>query len=281
MPPVIARVGLSRSTIRKRYAFAGAAWYSPQDKFQKLAFDKFADSPLKQRRRRRLGRDAAALFLRRLDSRSGAKPTQFTTEIGQGRQPDRAIWSASVSPALTVAPNETKTFSARLYVGPKLQSTLDEIAPGLALTVDYGMLTFIASPLHWMLVELYALVGNWGLAIILLVLLIKLALFKLSEAQFRSMAKMKRLQPRLEALKERYGDDKQKYNAAMMELYQKEKINPLGGCLPMLVQIPVFFALYWVLLESVELRQAPFFGWIQNLSAPDPYFILPVLNALR
>ena len=111
-------------------------------------------------------------------------------------------------------------------------------------------------------------------------LLIKLALFKLSEAQFRSMAKMKRLQPRLEALKERYGDDKQKYNAAMMELYQKEKINPLGGCLPMVVQIPVFFALYWVLLESVELRQAPFFGWIQNLSAPDPYFVLPVLNAL-
>jgi YidC/Oxa1 family membrane protein insertase len=124
-------------------------------------------------------------------------------------------------------------------------------------------------------------VRNWGVAIILLVLLIKLALFKLSEAQYRSMAKMKRLQPRLEALKERYGDDKQKYNAAMMELYQKEKINPLGGCLPILVQIPVFFALYWVLLESVELRQAPFFGWIHNLSAPDPYFILPILNAIQ
>jgi len=166
-------------------------------------------------------------------------------------------------------------------VGPKLQSTLDEIAPGLSLTVDYGILTFIASPMHWILVELHALVRNWGIAIILLVLLIKLALFKLSEAQFRSMAKMKKLQPRLEALKERYGDDKQKYNAAMMERYQKEKINPLGGCLPVLIQIPVFFALYWVLLESVELRQAPFFGWIQNLSAPDPYFILPILNAIQ
>jgi YidC/Oxa1 family membrane protein insertase len=135
--------------------------------------------------------------------------------------------------------------------------------------------------MHWILVELHTFVRNWGLAIILLVLLIKLALFKLSEAQFRSMAKMKKLQPRLEALKDRYGDDKQKYNAAMMELYQKEKINPLGGCLPVLVQIPVFFALYWVLLESVELRQAPFFGWIQNLSAPDPYFILPILNAIQ
>jgi YidC/Oxa1 family membrane protein insertase len=149
----------------------------------------------------------------------------------------------------------------------------------LGLTADYGKLTFIAEPLHWILVKIHTLVGNWGLAIIVLVLLIKLALFKLSEAQFRSMAKMKRLQPRMEALKERYGDDKQKLSAATMELYQKEKINPLGGCLPTLVQIPVFFALYYVLLESVELRQAPFFGWIHNLSAPDPYFILPILNA--
>jgi YidC/Oxa1 family membrane protein insertase len=140
------------------------------------------------------------------------------------------------------------------------------------------MLTPIAEPMHWVLVKLHALVGNWGLAIILLVLVIKLALFKLSEAQFRSMAKMKKLQPRMEALKERYGDDKQKLSAATMELYQKEKINPLGGCLPTLVQIPVFFALYYVLLESVELRQAPFFGWIQNLSAPDPYYVLPLLN---
>jgi YidC/Oxa1 family membrane protein insertase len=209
-----------------------------------------------------------------------SEPDQIATEIVKTTGEPRYL-VRSASPALTIAPNETRSFSARLYVGPKLQTTLDDIAPGLSLTVDYGILTFIASPLHWILVELHALVSNWGIAIILLVLLIKLAMFKLSEAQFRSMAKMKRLQPRLEALKERYGDDKQKYNAAMMELYQKEKINPLGGCLPLLVQIPVFFALYWVLLESVELRQAPFFGWIQNLSAPDPYFILPILNAIQ
>jgi YidC/Oxa1 family membrane protein insertase len=189
----------------------------------------------------------------------------------------------TVSPPITVAPGQSQTIASHLYIGPSLQSQLDAIeqagiAKGLSLTADYGMLTPIAEPMHWVLVKLHTLVGNWGLAIILLVLLIKLALFKLSEAQFRSMAKMKKLQPRMEALKERYGDDKQKLSAATMELYQKEKINPLGGCLPTLVQIPVFFALYYVLLESVELRQAPFFGWIQNLSAPDPYFVLPVIN---
>jgi YidC/Oxa1 family membrane protein insertase len=280
VPPVVAKNGLFSLYNPEAYAFAGAAIYSPQDKFQKLAFAKFADAPLRKA-------DVAGGWVAMLQHyffaawiADPAEPDQFATEIVHNAGEPRYL-VRSASPALTIAPNQTKTFSARLYIGPKLQSTVDEIAPGLALTVDYGILTFIASPLHWILVELHSLVRNWGLAIIFLVLLIKLAMFKLSEAQFRSMAKMKRLQPRLEALKERYGDDKQKYNAAMMELYQKEKINPLGGCLPLLVQIPVFFALYWVLLESVELRQAPFFGWIQNLSAPDPYFILPILNAIQ
>jgi len=191
---------------------------------------------------------------------------------------------STVSPAFTVEPGQSHTIAAHLYLGPTLKTQLDaieqaNIAKGLELTADYGKLTFIAEPFHWILLKLHGLVGNWGVAIILLVLLIKLAMFKLTEAQFRSMAKMRKLQPRMEALKERYGDDRQKLGQAQMELYQKEKINPLGGCLPMLIQIPVFFALYYVLLESVELRQAPFFGWLQNLSAPDPYFILPVLNA--
>ncbi|MEO5625663.1 MAG: membrane protein insertase YidC, partial [Dokdonella sp.] len=176
-------------------------------------------------------------------------------------------------------PGETKVDDARLYVGPKLPSSLDQVAPGLALTVDYGMFTVIAEPLHWLLTQLHKLTGNWGFAIILLVLIIKASFFKLSEAQFRSGAKMRKLQPRVAALKERYGDDRQKMNTAMMELYKKEKVNPVAGCLPMVIQIPVFFALYWVLLESVELRHAPFIGWIQNLTAPDPYFVLPVLNA--
>ena len=277
VPPVITSKGFAFSD-PERFAFAGAAWYSPKDKFQKLAFDKFAASPLHQDINDGWVAMLQHYFFAAWIPNAG-QTDSFTTETVKADAQTRYL-VRDVSPALTIAPNETKAFSARLYVGPKLQSTLDQVAPGLSLTVDYGILTFIASPMHWVLVELHTLVRNWGLAIILLVLLIKLALFKLSEAQFRSMAKMKRLQPRLEALKERYGDDKQKYNAAMMELYQKEKINPLGGCLPMLVQIPVFFALYWVLLESVELRQAPFFGWIQNLSAPDPYFVLPVLNAL-
>jgi YidC/Oxa1 family membrane protein insertase len=280
VPPVVTKRGLFSLYNPEAYAFSGASWYSPQDKFQKLAFAKFAESPLSKS-------DVTGGWVAMLQHLFFAawipaanEPDQFSTETVQADGATRYL-IRSASPALTIAPNQTGTFAARLYVGPKLQSTLDDIAPGLALTVDYGILTFIASPMHWVLVELHAIVRNWGLAIILLVLLIKLVMFKLSEAQFRSMAKMKKLQPRLEALKERYGDDKQKYNAAMMELYQKEKINPLGGCLPLLVQIPVFFALYWVLLESVELRQAPFFGWIQNLSAPDPYFILPILNAIQ
>jgi YidC/Oxa1 family membrane protein insertase len=204
---------------------------------------------------------------------------QYTTASlpanGQTRYLIRAV-----APATTVAPGETRALESRLYVGPKIQSTLDDVAPGLSLTANYGIFTFISAPLHWVLDKLHALTGNWGFAIILLVVLIKAAFFKLSEAQYRSMARMRKMQPRIEALKERYGDDRQKMNQAMLELYQKEKINPLGGCLPMLVQIPVFFALYWVLLESVELRQAPFILWIQNLSAPDPWFVLPVLNGL-
>jgi YidC/Oxa1 family membrane protein insertase len=146
--------------------------------------------------------------------------------------------------------------------------------------VDYGYVTVLSNPLFWLLSKLHWLTGNWGFAIIALVLLIKAAFFKLSEAQYRSMAKMRKLQPRMAALKERYGDDREKLNAAMLELYQKEKINPMGGCLPVLVQIPVFIALYWVLVESVELRQAPFIGWIKSLTDQDPYFVLPVLNGL-
>jgi YidC/Oxa1 family membrane protein insertase len=159
-----------------------------------------------------------------------------------------------------------------------LQDHLDGVAEGLSLTVDYGIFTIFSKPLFWLLSNIHKFVANWGWAIVLLTLLIKLAFFKLSEAQYKSMAKMRKLQPRIEALKERYGDDRQRMSQAMMEIYKKEKVNPLGGCLPILVQIPIFIALYWVLLESVELRQAPFIFWITNLSAKDPYFILPVLN---
>ncbi len=178
-----------------------------------------------------------------------------------------------------VDPWTTVDFESSWYVGPKLQKELPQIAKGLDLTVDYGVFTAISKPLFWVLEKIHSVVGNWGWSIVLLTVLIKLLFFKLSEAQYKSMARMRQLQPRITVLKERYKDDKQKFNQEMMGLYQKEKVNPLGGCLPILIQIPVFIALYWVLLESVELRQAPFILWLQDLSTPDPYFILPAINA--
>ena len=282
VPPIITGSGFSFNN-PERYAFSGAAWYSPQDKFKKLPFDKFIDSPLKGDF---AGGWSAMLqhyfFAAWIPAAEETDSYSTTVITNTGSAPHYLI--RALSPAITVAPGETRATLSHLYIGPTLTTQLDAvdkagIAHGLGLTADYGMLTPIAEPLHWILVQLHRFVGNWGLAIILLVLLIKLAMFKLSEAQYRSMAKMRRLQPRMEALKERYGDDRQKLSAATMELYKKEKINPVGGCLPTLIQIPVFFALYYVLLESVELRQAPFFGWIQNLSAPDPYFVLPIINA--
>ena len=158
-----------------------------------------------------------------------------------------------------------------------MQEELAEIATGLDLSVDYGWLTILAQPIFWLLKKIQSVVINWGWSIILLTMLIKAVFFKLSETSYKSMANMRKMTPRIQALKDRYGDDKQRMNQAMMELYKKEKINPLGGCLPILVQIPVFIALYWVLLESVELRQAPFILWIQDLSMKDPYFVLPVI----
>jgi YidC/Oxa1 family membrane protein insertase len=178
---------------------------------------------------------------------------------------------------VTLPAGENHRFTRQLYVGPKLQDELETIAEGLELTVDYGWLTIIAKPIFWLLDLIHEWVGNWGWAIILLTIIIKAVFYKLSETSYKSMANMRKLTPRLQAMKDRYGDDKQRLNQAMMDLYKKEKINPLGGCLPILVQIPVFIALYWVLLESVELRHAPFILWIDNLSAKDPYFVLPLI----
>ncbi len=257
------------------YSFVGAGWWSPQDNFDKLSFDNFASSPLSRNVEGGWTAMLQHYFLAAWVPLEG-EPTLFQTATPvAGRYLIR-----QVGPALVVAPGSSAESEAHLFIGPKLQNMLPEVATGLDLTVDYGIFTIFAKPLFWLLDMIHSVVGNWGLAIVLLTILIKLAFYKLTEAQFRSMAKMRKVQPRLMALKERYGDDRQKMNQAMMELYKKEKINPLGGCLPILVQIPIFIALYWVLLESVELRQAPFFGWIQDLSAPDPYYILPVLNGL-
>ncbi|MGB1543503.1 MAG: membrane protein insertase YidC, partial [Spongiibacter marinus] len=181
------------------------------------------------------------------------------------------------SPSQTVAAGEQGTLSAAIYIGPKDQYRLEEISPGLELTVDYGWLWWIAQPLFWLLTKLYSVFGNWGWAIIGVTVLVKAAFFQLNAKAFTSMANMRKVQPKLMELRERYADDRQKQSQAMMELYKKEKINPVGGCLPMLVQMPVFIALYWVLMESVELRHAPFMLWINDLSAMDPYFVLPLI----
>jgi YidC/Oxa1 family membrane protein insertase len=165
-------------------------------------------------------------------------------------------------------------------MGPKNQKRLDEIAEGLGLTVDYGFLWWLAQPLFSGLTLFHSLVNNWGYAIILLTILVKMLLYPLSAASFRSMAKMRKLQPEMARLKERFGDDKQKFSQAMMDMYKKEGANPLGGCLPILLQMPVFLALYWTLMESVELRQAPFLLWIDDLSVMDPYFVLPILMGI-
>jgi YidC/Oxa1 family membrane protein insertase len=182
--------------------------------------------------------------------------------------------------AATVAPGASTRLSAPLYAGPQEQNRLQAAAPGLDLVVDYGFLAIIAWPLFWLLQKFHALSGNWGVAIILLTVLIKLVFFPLSAASYKSMAKMKLITPRLTKIREMYGNDRQKMNQAMMELYRTEKINPLGGCFPILVQIPVFIALYWVLLAAIELRHAPFMLWITDLSALDPYYVLPVLMAV-
>lgn len=183
-------------------------------------------------------------------------------------------------PGITVAPGAQGETYATLYAGPKSQDQLEELSPGLRLTVDYGILWFIAQPIFWLLQNIHALLGNWGWSIIVLTIVIKLAFFPLSAASYRSMARMRAVSPKMQALKEQFGDDRQKMSQAMMELYKKEKINPLGGCLPILVQMPVFLALYWVLLESVEMRQAPWMFWITDLSIKDPYFILPIIMGL-
>jgi YidC/Oxa1 family membrane protein insertase len=194
--------------------------------------------------------------------------------------PNNLFTIGSIGSTLHVRPGKTANIYSTLYLGPEIASDLKPLAKGLDLTIDYGWLFIFSNAIFWLMSKIYSVVGNWGWSIILVTLLIKSAFYKLSESSFRSMAKMRKLQPRMEALKTQYGNDKQKLSQETMKLYKTEKANPLGGCLPMIVQIPVFIALYYVLIESVQLRQAPFMFWIQDLSTKDPYYILPVLMGL-
>lgn len=205
-------------------------------------------------------------------------PAKSDSNVVQTRKDSQGNYIIGYTgPAISVPAGGKVETSAMLYAGPKIQSKLKELSPGLELTVDYGFLWFIAQPIFWLLQHIHSLLGNWGWSIIVLTMLIKGLFFPLSAASYRSMARMRAVAPKLAALKERFGDDRQKMSQAMMELYKKEKINPLGGCLPILVQMPVFLALYWVLLESVEMRQAPWMLWITDLSIKDPFFILPII----
>jgi YidC/Oxa1 family membrane protein insertase len=186
----------------------------------------------------------------------------------------------SVSEQYTLEPQQSLNLSSQLYVGPEDTAVLKKLAPGLDLTVDYGWLWFLSDALFSIMKAIESVIGNWGWSIIFITILIKLMFYRLSASSYRSMANMRRLQPKLEQLKQRFGDDKAKFSQATMELYRQEKVNPLGGCLPILIQIPVFIALYWVLVESVELRHAPFMLWIHDLSASDPYHVLPLVMGL-
>ena len=254
------------------YTYTGGAIYSPEDKYQKISFDDMQESAL--------SRDVLGGWVAMMQHYfvsawipPADRSEHFYTKALAG---ERYV-IGSYSPAVTIEPGRNHTFTSEFYAGPKLQNTLEQVAPGLVLTRDYGWLAVIAQPMFWLLDRIHSFVGNWGWAIIIFTILLKLALFPLSAASYKSMAGMRKLGPRIQALKDRYGDDKQRMQQAMMEMYRKEKINPLGGCLPILVQIPFFIALYWVLLESVELRQAPWILWIVDLSVKDPYFVLPIL----
>ncbi len=259
------------------FSFVGGSRYSPELKFQKFQFDEFGEAeyagPLVGGWSAMVQHYYVAAWIPPSD-----RTEVYDSRVLQGPQPRYVI--SQVSPNVVLEPGGNGIFESRLFVGPKRQELLDAAAPGLRYTVDYGWVTVLAQPLFWLLKFFHGLFNNWGMAIIGVVLVVKLAFFKLSETQYRSMAKMRKFQPRIQALQERFGDDRQKMQQAMLELYKKEKINPLGGCLPILIQLPVFLALYWVLAESVEMRQAPFFGWIRDLAVRDPYFVLPVLNAL-
>ncbi|RDH91160.1 MAG: membrane protein insertase YidC [endosymbiont of Seepiophila jonesi] len=254
------------------YTYTGGVYYNPEAKYEKVDFDEMAEKGLNVD-----STDGWLAMIQHYFLGAWIPPKTQMEHYYTNSLPGPKYLIGSYSPSVTVAPGSSHSFSKQLFVGPKLQDHLVTVAPGLELTVDYGWLTVIAQPIFWLLKKIHSWVGNWGWSIILLTIMIKALFFKLSETSYKSMANMRKLTPRLQAMKDRYGDDKQRLNQAMMEMYKKEKVNPLGGCLPILVQIPVFIALYWVLLESVEMRQAPFMLWIDNLSAKDPYFVLPLI----
>jgi YidC/Oxa1 family membrane protein insertase len=256
--------------------FTGPAVYSDAAKYQKVEFANIDKGKIDIQRQASDGYVAMVqhYFFSAWLLPSGTERENFVRKV------DALYAVGQIGPTLTVPPGAAQTLPAQLYVGPQEEKVLERIAPGLELVKDYGWLTILAKPLYWLLEKIHGLVGNWGWAIVLLVVLIKAAFYWLNASAYRSMAKMKAINPRIMEMRERLKDNPQLMQQEMMRLYREEKVNPLGGCLPILIQIPVFIALYWVLLASVEMRNAPWVGWIVDLSSPDPYYVLPLVMTL-
>ncbi len=264
-------------TPRFSHTFLGPAVYTNEHHFQKISFSDIDKNKAEYATSANNGWVAMVqhYFASAWIPKEGAKRDIYVEKI------DPTLYRVGITePVATIAPGQSVDVSSRLFAGPEEERILEGVAPGLDLVKDYGWVTIIAKPLFWLLEKIYGFVGNWGWAIVLLTLLIKAVFFPLSAASYKSMARMKEITPRMQALRERFKSDPQKMNAALMELYKTEKVNPFGGCLPIVIQIPVFISLYWVLLSSVEMRGAPWILWIHDLSQQDPYYILPVLMAV-
>ncbi|MEQ1486297.1 membrane protein insertase YidC [Methyloglobulus sp.] len=256
-------------------AYDGGVVYTDKEKYKKIAFDDMVDDNL----------DVAtqggwAAMIQHYFASAWIPPAESENHFYTKHLKDERYVIGSYSPPVTVANNTEAQFVSRLFSGPKIQPVMEKVAPGLELTVDYSVLTFIGKPIYWLLNKIHSFTNNWGFAIIGVTFCIKLLMFPLTQASFISMARMRKIQPRLKELQERFADDRPRFNKEMMDMYKKEKVNPLGGCLPILFQIPVFMSLYWVLSETVEFRQAPFLLWIQDMSVMDPFLVLPVIMGI-
>jgi YidC/Oxa1 family membrane protein insertase len=257
--------------------FTGPAVYTDAEKFQKMTFEDIEKGKAKHANK---ADDGWVALVQHYFVSAILPPEKIAREIYTKKIGDNLYAVGTILPVGTVAPGASAAIDTQLYSGPQESATLEKLAPGLELVKDYGWLTIVAKPIFWLMTQIHKVLGNWGWTIIVLTIMIKLLFFPLSAASYRSMAKMKTVTPRMTEIRERFKSDPAKMNQAMMELYKTEKINPLGGCLPIVVQIPVFIALYWVLLASVEMRNAPWLGWIHDLASPDPFYILPVVMAV-
>jgi YidC/Oxa1 family membrane protein insertase len=255
--------------------YFGAAVASPEKPFNKISFKQMQDNAFSQN----ITGGWAAMIQHYFVS-AWVPDKNSTSQYFSKVTADGLYAIGMVGPKLSIAPNATVDTQAKFYAGPSIADKLEKVAPGLQLTIDYGWFWFISIAIFWMMQKIHSFVGNWGWSIVLVTLVIKLLFYKLSAKSYRSMSVLKKLQPKINELKTRFGEDKQKFTQATLELYKKEKVNPMSGCLPILIQIPVFIALYWVLIESVQLRQAPFILWIHDLTQKDPFYVLPVLMGL-